>query len=172
MVVLTDEHDNATGTMEKMEAHRKALLHRAVSVFVVNSANEWLLQKRAHHKYHSGGLWTNSCCTHPYPGESSEMSAHRRLQEEMGMQCESLDELFGFIYKEALDNELTEHEYDRIFTGKTDMQPQINPDEVSEWKYIAYPELRNDVQKNPDNYTVWFRLIYERVYEMMCNRQK
>jgi isopentenyl-diphosphate delta-isomerase len=156
--------------MEKMEAHRKALLHKAVSVFIVNSAGEWLLQRRAQHKYHSGGLWTNSCCTHPYPNESSEASAKRRLQQEMGMNCDRLEELFGFIYKEPLDNELTEHEYDRVFWGKTDNVPDINPEEVAEYKYIAYPDLKNDVNKYPENYTVWFRLIFERVYEMMCNR--
>ncbi len=170
LVVLVDEQDKVTGTMEKMEAHRKALLHKAVSVFMVNSAGEWLLQRRALHKYHSGGLWTNSCCTHPYPDESSEASAKRRLQQEMGMDCDALEELFGFIYKEPLDNELTEHEYDRVFWGKTDNVPRINPDEVAEYKYIAYPDLKNDVNKHPENYTVWFRLIFERVYEMMCNR--
>ena len=115
-VILVDEKDNQIGVMEKMEAHRKANLHRALSVFIINSAGEWLLQKRAMDKYHSRGLWSNTCCSHPFPGENIVAAAKRRLMEEMGLHCE-LKELFSFIYKEKLDNEITEYEYDYVFAG-------------------------------------------------------
>ena len=157
-VILVAENDAALGTMEKHEAHRKALLHRAVSVFIFNSKGEWLLQQRAKGKYHSNGLWTNTCCTHPYPGESNLLAAERRLHEEMGMQCK-LKEVFHFIYKEPLDNGYTEHELDHVFAGYTDEMPVINPEEVMDYKYISLANLKYDLEKNPDNYTVWFRKI-------------
>jgi isopentenyl-diphosphate delta-isomerase len=161
-VVLVDNNDNEIGTIGKMEAHQKALLHRAISVFICNSDGEWLLQRRALDKYHSGGLWTNTCCSHPYPGESNIEAANRRLNEEMGVQC-SMKELFSFIYIEKLDNELTEHELDHVFLGITDQLPFIEANEVMDWKYIAFTDLQKDIQVNPNNYTAWFKKIFERV---------
>jgi len=161
-VILVDDKDNEIGLMAKTEAHKKALLHRAISVFIFNSADEWLLQRRALTKYHSGGLWTNACCTHPLPNESNIDAANRRLKEEMGMHS-ALKESFYFKYKEALDNELTEHELDHVFIGTTDLTPNVNFDEVAEYKYISYDDLIRDIQKSPSNYTVWFKKIVERV---------
>jgi len=162
LVILVDDHDNEIGLMPKTEAHKKALLHRAISVFIFNSNGDWLLQRRALTKYHSAGLWTNTCCTHPLPNEINFDAANRRLKQEMGMQC-SLKELFSFTYKEALDNELTEYEFDHVFIGITDNIPQINTAEVAEFRYFKSSELSLDIKKNPDNYTVWFKKIIERV---------
>jgi len=161
-VILVNEHDAETGTMEKMEAHRNGLLHRAISVFVVDSHGQWLLQRRAKNKYHSNSLWTNTCCSHPMPDETNEEAANRRLFQEMGLRC-NLTELFHFIYKETLDNELTEHELDHVFYGVTDNLPGVNHEEVMDFRYIGYTDLAEDVKANPENYTVWFRLIMERV---------
>lgn len=161
-VVLIDENDCELGTMEKMEAHQKALLHRAISVFIINSKGEWLLQRRAMHKYHSSGLWSNSACTHPRPGESYLEAAHRRLKEEMGMESE-LKDLFNFIYNEKLDNELTEHELDHVFVGYSDEIPNLNPEEVCDYKYIAFDDLSKDIDANPNNYTFWFKHVMENV---------
>jgi isopentenyl-diphosphate Delta-isomerase len=165
-VILVDENDRETGIMEKMEAHRKGVLHRAISVFIFNSKGEWLLQRRAIDKYHSRGLWTNTCCSHPYPGESAGDAAKRRLLEEMGMEC-TLQQIFSFIYKTRLDDELTEHELDHVFFGTTDGIPVINDKEVMEWKYIPFPDLLADVKLHPRKYTVWFRKILERVKEQL-----
>lgn len=163
-VILVDANDNEIGAMQKMETHQKALLHRAISVFVCNSNGEWLLQRRALKKYHSNGLWTNTSCSHPFPGESSLDAANRRLWEEMGLKTD-LVEIFSFTYKEQLDNKLTEHELDHVFFGITDDKPIINPDEVNDWKYISFNELEADIKKNPGNYTVWFLKIFNRVNE-------
>ena len=164
-VILVDEKDIPTGEMEKMEAHEKAMLHRAVSVFIFNSKHQMLIQQRAMCKYHSPGLWTNTACTHPYPGESSMDAAKRRLQQEMGLEAE-LHEIFDFIYKEKLDNELTEYEYDHVFIGYTDDIPVPDPDEVGDYKYIDAKELINQVKEHPASYTVWFKKIYERVLDI------
>jgi isopentenyl-diphosphate delta-isomerase len=164
LVILVDEMDHEIGVMEKMEAHKKALLHRAISVFILNSKGEWLLQRRAFNKYHSNGLWTNTCCSHPFPGEKNIEAAHRRLMEEMGLNAD-LKEIFHFIYKEELDNELTEHELDHIFVGITDKKPDINTDEVVEWKYMDYDNLIIDLEQSPENYTVWFKKIVSGVNE-------
>jgi isopentenyl-diphosphate Delta-isomerase len=165
-VILVDENDQETGTMEKMEAHRKGLLHRAISVFIVNSKGEWLLQRRAIDKYHSKGLWTNTCCSHPFPDEAIGDAARRRLQEEMGMEC-ALQQIFSFIYKTKVDNNLTEHELDHVFFGITENTPVINDKEVMEWKYISFPDLQTDVLLHPRKYTVWFRKIFERVKDQL-----
>lgn len=170
MVVLVDKNDKVLGTAEKMEAHRKSLLHRAVSVFIFNTKGEWLLQQRAFHKYHSAGLWTNTCCTHPYPNETSLSTANRRLQEEMGMTAR-LTEIFSFIYEEKLDNELSENEFDRVFIGITNNLPKINADEVADYKYVTFETLKTDVENNPENYTVWFKKIFERVQNHIKNYQ-
>jgi len=168
-VILVDEQDNETGLMFKTEAHQKAMLHRAVSVCVFNSAGEWLLQRRAATKYHSPGLWTNTSCTHPLPGESNHEAAQRRLSEEMGMQC-VIKEVFSFVYKEKLDRELSEHEFDHVFIGTTDNLPVMNPAEVADYKYISFDRLHTDVQEHPDNYTVWFRRIYEQVQQQFLKQ--
>jgi len=168
-VILVDENDNQIGLMEKMEAHRKACLHRAVSVFVLNSHGDWILQRRAFNKYHSNGLWTNTCCSHPYPNESSLAAANRRLTEEMGIDCK-LTELFSFKYKEPLDNELTEHEFDHVFIGISDEFPRMNQNEVVDCKVISYLDLHLDVISNPDSYTVWFKIIYERIGMYVLDR--
>lgn len=164
LVILVDHNDVQTGFARKMEAHRMDLLHRAVSVFIINSEGKWLLQRRAFDKYHSNGLWTNTCCTHPLPGESSGDAATRRLGEEMGMKCH-LHYLFSFIYKGKLDNELSEHELDHVYLGISDHEPVINRSEVEEWQYVEWDELKGDVSINPEKYTYWFRKIYLSVYE-------
>lgn len=163
-VILVNDNDEEIGTMEKMEAHRKAQLHRAVSVFLFNKKGEWLLQQRAKEKYHSNRLWSNTCCTHPLPGETNIEAANRRLMEEMGMSCD-LKKIFSFTYYEALDNELTEHELDHVFVGVTEDLPEINPSEVMDYKFINYAELRDEIDRNADKYTVWFRKIVEKVHE-------
>jgi isopentenyl-diphosphate Delta-isomerase len=167
-VILVDENDNQIGLMEKMEAHRNAMLHRAISVFILNSKGEWILQKRALDKYHSKGLWTNTCCTHPLPDESEIETANRRLVEEMGLKCE-LKKLFSFIYKEKLDDELTEYELDHVFLGISDSDPVINTDEVVDWKKMSFDELHSDIIANPGNYTYWFKEIYQNVNSHILN---
>ena len=161
-VILVDENDAETGLMGKTEAHEKGLLHRAVSVFIVNSEGEWLLQRRALNKYHSAGLWTNTCCSHPLPGESSVDAAKRRLFEEMGLTCD-LVPLFNFTYREILENGLIEHELDYVFLGIADDIPVINDLEVAEFKYFNYREMEIDIKTNPENYTIWFRKIFKQV---------
>ncbi len=168
-VILVDQEDRELGTMEKLEAHEKGLLHRAISVFIVNSKGEWLLQQRAQDKYHSGGLWTNTCCSHPLPGESSLQAAQRRLQEEMGMKTE-LKELFHFTYREAMNNELTEHELDHVFIGMSDAVPEINPSEVHDWKYLSFVEIQASAQESPDQFTLWFLKIMEKVNRSMQSK--
>jgi isopentenyl-diphosphate Delta-isomerase len=167
-VVLVDEDDNSIGVMEKLKAHSEARLHRAISVFIFNRNGNWILQKRALDKYHSKGLWTNTCCTHPYPGESAAEAAKRRLLEEMGIKCE-IREIFSFIYKEKLDNNLTEFELDHVFVGVTDENPVINRDEVLEWKSISFNDLSRDVYSNPSDFTIWFKEIFEKVHNHLVN---
>lgn len=159
-VILVDENDQEIGTMEKQEAHEKAVLHRAFSVMVFNSRGEILLQQRALNKYHSGGLWTNTCCSHPRPGEEVKQAAHRRLMEEMGFDCE-LEPHQTFIYKAPFENGLTEHELDHVFIGKFDKDPLFNTDEVNDFQWITLENLYSELKNNPLKYTVWFRLIME-----------
>lgn len=168
LVQLVDEQDNPMGTMEKMDAHINPRLHRAISVFIFNSKGEWLLQQRADDKYHSQGLWTNTCCTHPYIGETYFEAAKRRLYEEMGMNAE-LTPLFHFIYKAKIDEELTEYEYDQIFFSTTDEIPFPNLEEVKDWKYVNYNELVLDLRTNPQNYTAWFKIIFDSVNEKLSS---
>lgn len=158
-VVLVDTADCVMGIMEKLEAHQKGMLHRAVSVFIFNQKGEWLLQQRALNKYHSPGLWSNTCCTHPQPDESYREAASRCLMEEMGMDC-VLSEISPLLYKAEFDNGLTEHELDHVFIGVTDSLPLINKDEAHDWKYISYDKLQIDLWLNPTKYTVWFRKKY------------
>lgn len=159
---MVDATDTPIGQMEKMQAHREAQLHRAFSIFIFNSNNELLIHQRALEKYHSGGLWTNTCCSHPRPGEPTIEAAHRRLHEEMGMNCE-LRPLLEFTYKAKLDKGLTEHEYDHVFIGHTDSTSIPNPEEVAAIKYVALDELSRQIAEHPDLFTVWFKVIFDRV---------
>jgi isopentenyl-diphosphate delta-isomerase len=161
-VILVDEQDQEIGLMEKMEAHEKGVLHRAFSVFVFNNQGQFLLQQRAFSKYHSGGLWTNTCCSHPRKGETVLDAATRRLQEEMGFVV-PLDAQFSFIYFRKLDNDLIEHELDHVFFGKFNGIPAINHDEVASYKYVDKEELIEDMKANPTNYTEWFKICFEEV---------
>lgn len=159
-VILVDEQDNEVGLMEKIEAHEKAVLHRAFSIFVFNEAGQMMLQRRALSKYHSPGLWTNTCCSHPRPDEKLEEATQRRIVEEMGFQCE-MQEVFSFIYKAPFDHGLTEHELDHVFMAIYNMEPEINPEEVDDWKWIDVNDLLTDVEDNPANYTIWFKIALE-----------
>ncbi len=159
-VILVDEQDNVVGTMDKLEAHLKGVLHRAFSVLIFNSKGELLLQKRAAGKYHSGGLWTNSCCSHPKPGEATVDAASTRLKFEMGIDLQP-QFAYKFIYKSDLDKNMIEHELDYVFTAVFDGTPVINTDEVEDWKFVNVDELRADIVRHPNHYTVWFRLIIE-----------
>lgn len=161
-VVLVDKHDNQVGQMEKMEAHVKGVLHRAFSVFIFNSKDELMLQQRALSKYHSPGLWTNTCCSHPRHGETANSAAHRRMTEEMGFDCE-FEEAFTFLYKADVGGGLIEHEFDHVFIGQSDIKPVINPEEVNDWKYIKMDDIRADMNINPDKYTVWFKIAFDEV---------
>lgn len=162
-VILVDTNDEPIGLMEKMEAHRLGLLHRAFSVFVLNSKNEIMLQQRAAHKYHSPLLWTNTCCSHQRAGESNLEAGSRRLFEEMGFKT-PLKEHFHFIYKAPFDNGLTEHELDHVMVGYSDEEPNINPDEVESWKWMSIEAVKADMQENPNEYTAWFTIIFEEFY--------
>ncbi|MEZ7497235.1 isopentenyl-diphosphate Delta-isomerase [Flavobacterium sp. Arc3] len=165
-VILVNKDDEQIGLMPKLEAHEKAILHRAFSVFVLNSKNEIMLQQRAHHKYHSPLLWTNTCCSHQREGESNIEAGSRRLFEEMGFKTD-LKELFHFIYKAPFDNGLTEHELDHVMIGYSDESPVINPEEVEAWKWMAIDEVKNDMQKHPEIYTVWFKIIFDEFYHFL-----
>ncbi|GCD78552.1 isopentenyl-diphosphate Delta-isomerase [Thermaurantimonas aggregans] len=167
-VILVDAHDRELGLMEKMEAHQKGLLHRAFSVFVLNDKKELLLQRRAFDKYHSGGLWTNTCCSHPRKDEDVEAAAHRRLKEEMGFDCE-LEKVLDFVYRADFSDGLTEHEFDHVFVGYYNGSPQINTQEVAEYKWMPLDEVKRDLQENPDNYTEWFKIIFDRFYSHVKN---
>lgn len=166
-VILVNENDEQIGLMAKQEAHEKALLHRAFSVFVFNDANELMLQQRAMHKYHSPGLWTNTCCSHQREGESNLEAGKRRLEEEMGFVTE-LKETTSFIYKAPFDNGLTEHEYDHIMIGTFNGEPSINKDEVAAWKWMPLEEVREDIDSNPKEYTAWFKIIFDKFYEHLA----
>ncbi len=162
-VILVNEKDEQVGLMEKIEAHEKALLHRAFSVFVLNDKNEIMLQQRAFGKYHSPGLWTNTCCSHQREGESNIAAGKRRLMEEMGFTTE-LEELFNFIYIAPFENGLTEHEFDHVMIGKYNDEPKINPDEVADYKWMSAEDIKEDMLHQPQNYTEWFKIIFDKYY--------
>lgn len=159
MLVLVNEQDEQVGIMEKMEAHRKALLHRAFSVFIFNSRGQMLLQQRATTKYHSGGLWTNACCSHPYLHETPSEAAIRRMHEELGFTT-AVFPAFHFIYKAELDNELTEYEFDHVLTGSYDGPFELNPEEVKDIAFVNMDDLRMDTQQHPEKYTAWFLIAF------------
>lgn len=161
-VVLVNENDDEIGLMPKLEAHQKGALHRAFSVFIFNTKGEILLQQRAFGKYHSEGLWSNTCCSHPYPNESTLNGAKRRLYEEMGIHS-PLNFLYSFQYQAAVDNGLIEHELDHIFWAISDETPEINVEEVLDYKYISSQELSEDMVRNPGNYTEWFKICFDEV---------
>jgi len=163
LVILVDENDQQIGLMPKIEAHEKALLHRAFSVFVFNSKKELMIQQRALHKYHSPGLWTNTCCSHQREGESNIEAGRRRLMEEMGFTVD-LEESISFIYKAPFDNGLTEHEFDHILLGNFEGEPNLNPDEVGAWKWMSLEAIKEDMNVHPEIYTEWFKIIFEKFY--------
>jgi len=165
-VILVNELDEQIGLMPKLEAHEKAILHRAFSVFILNEKNEIMLQQRAAHKYHSPLLWTNTCCSHQRVGESNLQAGNRRLLEEMGIKTD-LKELFHFIYKAPFDNGLTEHELDHVMIGYYNNNPKINREEAESWKWMAIDDVKSDISKNPEIYTVWFKIIFDEFYHFI-----
>lgn len=165
-VILVDENDEPIGTMEKMEVHQKALLHRAFSIFVFNDKGEILLQKRANKKYHSGGLWANACCSHPKPGEETLAAAKKRLHEEMGFDV-ALTKAFDFIYKAPFDNGLTEYEFDHVFVGTYDGDIFPDAEEVSDYCYKSVEEVKNSIQSHPQKYTEWFKIAFPKMEEYL-----
>jgi isopentenyl-diphosphate delta-isomerase len=163
-VILVNKRDEKIGEEEKLAAHQKGQLHRAISIFIFNSRGELMLQQRAIDKYHCGGLWSNTCCTHPRVGETASKAAKRRLREEMGFQTE-LEEIFTFTYKKEFDNGLTENELDHVFIGDYESEPEINLQEAENWKWISLDDLEADVKANPEKYTYWFKKVYKKVFE-------
>jgi isopentenyl-diphosphate delta-isomerase len=163
-VILGDNNDNKIGLMPKLEAHEKGVLHRAFSVFIFNNHGELMLQRRALTKYHSPGLWTNTCCSHQRDGESNISSGKRRLNEEMGFDTE-LFEKTSFIYKAKFDNGLIEHEFDHVLVGSYNHSPIINSIEVDSWKWMSLENIKKDINDHPDNYTAWFKIIFEKYYK-------
>lgn len=166
LVILVNEKDEQIGLMPKMEAHEKAVLHRAFSVFIFNDKNELMLQQRAAQKYHSPLLWTNTCCSHQRNGETNIEAGKRRLQEEMGFVCD-LEEVTSFIYKAPFDNGLTEHELDHILIGHYNSEPKINSDEVESYKWMPLEAVKNDIEENPAFYTEWFKIIFKNYYSFI-----
>ena len=156
-VIYVDEQDREVGTGEKLEAHQKGVLHRAISVFIFNKKGELMLQKRAKTKYHSAGLWSNTCCSHPRPGEDVETAARRRLQEEMGFTCD-VKKVLHLLYRTTFSNGLIEHEYDHMFIGESEVTPILNPEEAEDWKWMSPEALRKDIVEHPDIYSYWFHL--------------
>ena len=161
-LILVDEHDVPVGTMEKMEAHQKAVLHRAFSVFIFNSKGEMLLQQRALNKYHSGGLWTNACCSHPYEGQETLAAAEKRLQEEMGFST-SLTKAFDFVYKAPFDNGLTEYEFDHVYIGTYESEIVPDTSEVADYCYMSMEEIKNSILSHPQKYTEWFKIAFPKM---------
>lgn len=161
-IILVDRNDNETGVAEKLATHRRGDLHRAVSVFVFDSQGNTLLQKRAVSKYHSGGLWSNACCSHPRPGETTRAAAGRRLNEEMGITCD-LIWAFDTLYQMSVGNDLIEHEYDHVYIGKFDGRPRPSREEVEHWQWISMEDLREDLARNPERYTRWLNVLFDKL---------
>ena len=167
-VIVVNEKDEKIGLMPKLEAHKKAVLHRAFSVFIFNSKNELMLQQRAAHKYHSPLLWTNTCCSHQRDGESNKEAGTRRLKEEMGFTT-SIREVTSFIYKAPFDNGLTEHEFDHVMLGHYENDPTINREEVESWKWMPLETVKEDIVTQPELYTAWFKIIFDKYYKHLNN---
>ena len=167
-VILVDKNDNQVGLMPKLEAHQKGILHRAFSVFVFNNKYELLLQKRATSKYHSGGLWTNTCCSHPRDGEDIMDAANRRLYEEMGIRT-NLRKVFDFIYKAELDNQLSENEFDHVLYGVYNDDPVLNFEEADDYMWADMNTIKDDIENNPENFTVWFKIAFDYFYKYLNN---
>ena len=163
-VILVNEKDEQIGLMPKMEAHQKGVLHRAFSVFIFNEKDELMLQQRAHSKYQSPGLWTNTCCSHQREGESNIEAGKRRLQEEMGFST-GLKDTISFIYKAPFDNGLTEYEFDHILVGKYEEDPILNPEEAAAFKWMNLEDVKKDMEVNPQLYTAWFKIIFDKYYQ-------
>lgn len=170
-VILVDEQDVAKGAMEKLEAHKKGVLHRAFSIFIFNSRGEMLLQQRATNKYHSGGLWTNTCCSHPGPDEDILEAAQKRLQEEMGFTIE-LEKVFDFIYRADFNNGLTEYEFDHVFAGEYEGVVAYNKNEVMDYCYKSMEDIRHSLEQQPQKFTQWFHLAFPRIDEWWHFRYK
>lgn len=166
-VILVNQQDIALGNMDKMQAHEKGLLHRAFSIFIFNGKGEMLLQQRAQVKYHSAGLWTNTCCSHPEPGETTAAAAHRRLKEEMGFNT-NLTEAFSFVYKTAFENGLTEYEFDHVFIGRYDGQAVPDKKEVKDYSYTSMNNIRSGLQTNPHKYTSWFKIAFPKLEDYLA----
>ena len=164
-IILVDEKDREIGVGEKLKIHQEGKLHRSFSIFIFNSKGQMLLQKRAKTKYHSPSLWSNACCSHPKPNKKLLDEAKRRLKEEMGFVCD-LKESFSFIYKAKVED-LIEHEFDHVFLGKFDGNPRPDKAEVGDWKWVAFKELKGDIEKNPENYTPWFKILLGKVFEKL-----
>jgi isopentenyl-diphosphate Delta-isomerase len=169
-VILVNEQDEQVGSMEKMEAHYKGALHRAFSVFIFNNKGEMLLQQRAITKYHSGGLWTNACCSHPRPGESTNEAADRRLQEELGFST-SIKKIFDFKYNASFNNGLIEHEFDHVYVGNFQGQVKPNPSEVQDYCYMTMKDILASTQSHPHKYTAWFCIAFPQVYKWWQSQQ-
>ena len=168
-VILVDEHDDMIGIMDKMAAHKQGQLHRAFSVFIFNSKGEMLLQQRAMNKYHSAGLWTNACCSHPVPGEKTEDAATRRLMEELGFET-PIEKIFDFTYKAEFENGLTEHEFDHVFAGEYEGELKLNAGEVSDACYKDISEIKSMLQTHPQKFTAWFHIAFPRIEEWWASR--
>lgn len=168
-VILVDEYDSMVGTMDKLEAHKQGLLHRAFSIFIFNSTGEMLLQQRAFTKYHSGGLWTNACCSHPIPGEKTIDAANRRLMEELGFGA-PIEKIFDFTYKAEFHNGLTEYEFDHVFAGEYEGELNINPDEVNNFVYKEVSSIKNEMQAEPQKFTAWFHIAFPKIEEWWTSR--
>lgn len=162
LVILVDDQDNERGAQDKLSVHQLGLLHRAFSVFIFNSRNELILQQRADGKYHSPGLWTNTCCSHPKPGEKTIDACKRRLMEEMGMTCD-LEFGFSFLYRCKFSNGLTEHEFDHVYIGISDELPVMNIYEVKDWKYITLRDLEKEIELKPENFTEWLKICFDKL---------
>ncbi|MBP9098095.1 MAG: isopentenyl-diphosphate Delta-isomerase [Ferruginibacter sp.] len=165
-VILVDERDEPVGIMEKLEVHQKALLHRAFSIFIFNSKGEMLLHKRAANKYHSGGLWSNACCSHPRPAEQTLDAAHARLKEEMGIST-NLIKIFDFTYKATFDNGLFEYEFDHVFMGSYDGPIVPDKEEVSDYCFKSMNDIKDSLQSHPHKYTVWFKIAFPKLEEYL-----
>ena len=165
-VILVDELDNQVGVMEKLKAHEEGVLHRAYSIFLFNDKGELLLQQRNHDKYHSGGLWTNTCCSHPKPGETIKEGALKRLQEEMGISA-PINFAFSFIYQVDFENGLTENEFDHVFIGEFKDDPVPNPEEVADWRYTSIEDIKTEMSLNPEAFTEWFKIALPMVEEYL-----